>query len=169
MSRINTEPKTASEAAHNPQDFEPFEYGTAPRGGWAKLTPELFVSDLSVSQRFWTEMLGFQVAYRRPGFLYLERPEGCQIMLCERSAKWETGEMEPPYGRGVLLQVFVDSISQPLEAIRATGQALYLEPREVWRRMGDYEGGKHEFAVQDPDGYLVLMAADLGRRALSSS
>jgi catechol 2,3-dioxygenase-like lactoylglutathione lyase family enzyme len=63
------------------------ELGRPPRTGWAKLTPELIVSDIAVSLAFWCDRLGFAIAYQRPeqGFAYLERPEGAQIMLCERS------------------------------------------------------------------------------------
>lgn len=148
---------------------EPFDYGTAPQGGWAKLTPELLVSDLAASRAFWIDVLGFGVAYQRPGFVYLERPDGAQIMLCDRSAKWETAELEPPFGRGVIIQAFVDDIAPELQRLQDRAHPLYAQPREVWRRLGDREGGKREFVVQDPDGYLVLMAADLGERPIRSS
>ena len=38
--------------------------------------------------------------------------------------------------------------------------------REVWRRYGDIEGGRREIFVLDPDGYLVMLARDLGTRPL---
>lgn len=37
-----------------------------PLSGWARLVPELLVQDIDASLRFWTEMLGFEIAYRRP-------------------------------------------------------------------------------------------------------
>jgi hypothetical protein len=43
---------------------------------------------------------------------------------------------------------------------------LHAGPREVWRRYGDREGGKQEIFVLDPNGYLVMMAQDLGERPL---
>jgi catechol 2,3-dioxygenase-like lactoylglutathione lyase family enzyme len=143
-----------------------FDYGAPPRGGWAKLVPELLVNDLAASRDFWTQVLGFEIAYQRPGFAYLERREGCQIMLCERSPKWETAPLEAPFGRGVLLQVFVDRVDDVLSKLLAVGHPLYVEPRDTWRRWGDREGGKREIVVQDPDGYLVMLAEDLGERPL---
>jgi len=64
---------------------------------FAKLVSELLVEDLCESLYFWGEALGFEIAYQRPKdkFAYLERPEGAQIMLCERSeGRWETAPME---------------------------------------------------------------------------
>jgi catechol 2,3-dioxygenase-like lactoylglutathione lyase family enzyme len=74
----------------------PVDYGKPPATGWSRLVPELLVSDIAASLAFWTELLGFVVAYQRPAekFAYLERPEGAQIMLSERSGVWETGAME---------------------------------------------------------------------------
>ena len=44
-----------------------------PENGFAPLVPELDVFDLAASLRFWRDVLGFRVAYRRPenGFAYL--------------------------------------------------------------------------------------------------
>lgn len=142
------------------------EYGAPPRSGWAKLVCELLVEDLAVSRAFWEQVLGFEVAYQRPEqmFVYLERPDGAQVMLCQRSGNWETGVLERPYGRGVMFQVYVDDLRSITSALDLSGRALYAGPREVWRRWGDREGGKREIVVQDPDGYLVMLAQDLGER-----
>lgn len=146
------------------------EYGAPPKMGWARLVPEILVADLQASSCFWRDMLGFEIAYQRPeqGFLYLERPEGAQIMLCRRSGSWEMDVLERPYGRGVMFQVFVDSLSETMSRLSEAGWPLHSGPREVWRRYGDREGGKREIFVQDPDGYLVMIAEDLGERTLPS-
>jgi catechol 2,3-dioxygenase-like lactoylglutathione lyase family enzyme len=80
------------------------DYGRPPKGGFARLVPELLVDAIAVSLRFWREALGFEIAYQRPeqSFAYLERPEGAQIMLCQRSGRRETDELLVPYGRGVM-------------------------------------------------------------------
>jgi catechol 2,3-dioxygenase-like lactoylglutathione lyase family enzyme len=142
------------------------DYGAPPRSGWARLVCELLVEDLAVSRAFWEGVLGFEVAYQRPeqAFVYLERPDGAQIMLCRRSGAWETAPLERPFGRGVMFQVYVDGLQDILDALTRNGCALYAGPREVWRRWGDREGGKREIVVQDPDGYLVMLAQDLGER-----
>ena len=144
------------------------ECGSPPKTGWAKLVPELLVSDVVASLAFWRDRLGFAVAYQRPeqSFVYLERPEGAQIMLRQRDGKWETAPLNPPYGRGVMLQVYVTSI-EPIElSLRAADWPLYAGPRDVWRKVGDRQAGQREIFVKDPDGYLTMVAHDLGERPL---
>lgn len=142
--------------------------GAPPRTGWAKLVPELLVSELAPSLAFWRDQLGFEIAYQRAeeGFVYLERPEGAQIMLHARSGVWETGPLDPPFGRGVMFQIYVERLDKVLSALEAAGWPLHAGPREVWRRHGDREGGQREVFVLDPDGYLLMIAETLGHRPL---
>lgn len=144
------------------------DYGAPPRTGWAKMVPELLVQRLEPSLKFWRGLIGFDVAYQRPeqGFVYLERLEGAQLMLCERSGHWETGPLEPPFGRGVMLQVYLKELQPVLDRIIAADWPVHTGLREVWRRHGDREGGQREFFVQDPDGYLVMIAQPVGHRPL---
>jgi catechol 2,3-dioxygenase-like lactoylglutathione lyase family enzyme len=144
------------------------EYGAPPTSGWAKLVCELLVDDIAASLSFWTKTLGFNIAYQRPeqGFAYLERPGGAQIMLCQRSGIWETAALEKPFGRGVMFQIAVDDLSTLLTSLAAADWPLYAGPREVWRRHGDREGGQKEIFVQDPNGYLVMIAQRVGERPL---
>jgi len=139
--------------------------GSAPKDGWAALVPELGVSDIQKSMSFWCGLLGFNVAYDRPAarFAYLVRGR-LQVMLCERNGRWETAEMHRPFGRGINLQMTVESIAPILAALEVAGWALHEEPNEAWYRIGDHEGGQREFLVQDPDGYLLRFAEDLGTR-----
>lgn len=150
-------------------DCASLDYGAPPRSGWAKLVCELLVEDLAVSRAFWEDVLGFRVAYQRPeqGFVYLERAEGGQIMLCQRSGAWETGNLQRPYGRGVMFQVYVERLADIVASLARAGCIPYAGPREVWRRWGDRDGGKREIVVQDPDGYLVMLAEDLGERPIA--
>ena len=143
--------------------------GGLPKSGWAKVAPELLVSDLETSLTFWRDVLGFEIAYQRPApaFVYLEHPEGHQIMLCRRHGGWETGSLERPFGRGVMFQLYFESIEPALAAVSARGWPIYHELREVWRCAGDQETGQREFFLQDPDGYLVMVAQNLGERPIS--
>ena len=141
--------------------------GAPPRTGWARLAPELIVDDLTVSRRFWCDLLTFEVAYARPDFVYLERAEGAQIMLCGRDAKMETGALEKPFGRGVLLQVYVDDVATVARTLADAGWPLHAPLRDVWRQWGDREGGQRELWVQDPDGYLIMVAQHIGERAVA--
>ena len=139
-----------------------------PLTGWARLAPELLVTDLAASLAFWSGLLGFRRAYAREGFVYLERSEGAQIMLCERDGTFETGPLLRPFGQGVMFQVYVDDLARDqLPRSPPRSGALYAPLREVWRRSGDREGGQHELFVQDPDGYLIMVAQHIGERALS--
>ncbi len=142
--------------------------GAPPRSGWARLVPELLVTDLAASLAFWRDLLGFRVAYARDGFVYLERPEGAQIMLCERDGSFETGPMERPFGRGAMFQVYVEGLAEIASALSAGGWPLYTPLRDVWRRWGNREGGQREFLVQDPDGYLIMVAEHIGERPLAN-
>jgi catechol 2,3-dioxygenase-like lactoylglutathione lyase family enzyme len=139
--------------------------GRLPDGGFATLTPELEVDDLDASLRFWCGLLGFAVAYDRPAarFAYLARG-AAQVMLCERNGRWETGALERPYGRGVNFQIMVPRLDPILAALAAARWPLFEAPREAWYRTGPVEGGQREFLVQDPDGYLVRLAENLGQR-----
>ena len=125
------------------------DYGRLPKGGFAKLVPELLVEDLHESLVFWREALGFEIAYQRPEekFAYLERP----------------------YGRGVMFQIYIDSIDPTIERLKELRVSIYGGPREVWRRYGDREGGKREVFVLDPSGYLIMLAEDLGERPLTDN
>jgi len=141
--------------------------GAPPRSGWPRLMVELLVRDLAASLAFWRDILGFGIAYQRwdEGFVYLEHDDGAQVMLCRRNGSWETGLLEPPYGRGVMLQVYVKALDPLLAALQTAEWPLHTQLREVWRRVGPLESGQREVFVQDPDGYLLMLAEEIGVRA----
>jgi catechol 2,3-dioxygenase-like lactoylglutathione lyase family enzyme len=135
---------------------------------WRPLVPELIVSDLQVSLRFWCDLLGFRVLYDRPaeGFAYLER-ERAEVMLetlGERS--WTVADLERPFGRGINLQIETTSLEPMLEGLAKAQWPLYRQPEERWYRSGASEAGQRQFLVQDPDGYLLRFAQSLGARRI---
>src|SRR5205085_11131108 len=142
-----------------------------PKTGWAKMVTELHVNDLNASLAFWNGIIGFSIAYSRQeeNFVYLEHPEGQQIMLCQRHGRFETGPMQPPLGQGAMFQIYFQNINSVLANLIAQNWSIYLGPREVWRKTGDRESGQHEVFVQDPDGYLLMLAQNIGERVLSES
>ena len=87
-------------------------------------------------------------------------------MLCQRHGRFETGPLDFPLGRGAMLQMYFGSIEPVLSALEVRKWPIYLGPREVWRRTGDYESGQREVFVQDPDGYLLMVAENIGSRPL---
>lgn len=150
--------------AHEPE-------GAPPRSDWARMVAELHVNDLAASLEFWQGVLGFGTAFTRPEekFAYLEHPEGHQIMLCQRHGRFETGPLHYPLGQGAMFQLYFRQIDPVLAALKVRNWPVYLGPREVWRRTGDGESGQREVFVQDPDGYLLMIAETIGRRPLAQA
>jgi catechol 2,3-dioxygenase-like lactoylglutathione lyase family enzyme len=133
-----------------------------------RLVPELYVSDIDRSRRFYTGVLGFAVLYDRPEehFAYLVR-EGAALMLeqpADPGRTWLAGPLEPPYGRGVNFQIEVGDLGPLHAAVLAAQAPLLLPLEERWYRRGDAQVGQRQFVVQDPDGYLLRFCQDLGSR-----
>lgn len=131
---------------------------------WSKLVPELTVSEFAGSIRFYTDVLGFEVMFSRPGFVYMEF-EGSQFMLEEfHSDGWNVAGLEKPYGRGVNFQIECSDAHGLRRRLSDSGHTLYREVEDVWRETGDIVTGSREFLVRDPDGYLLRFSEHLGER-----
>ncbi len=134
---------------------------------WAGLVPELLVTDLAASLRFWCGLCGFAVAFDRPedGFAYLDRG-GVQVMLEEMARPgrhWVTAAVERPFGRGINFQITVDDVAPVLAALAAADWPLYLGREEKSYRVGSGVARVQQFLVQDPDGYLLRFSQPLRR------
>ena len=134
------------------------------------LVPELLVSNLQASLKFWVGLLDFFVLYDRPeeNFAYL-RLGASDVMLEQPQAKqrsWITAPLEKPYGRGIKFQIENADWSAQLGKLGKQTWSLYLEPEDKWYRVGDEEVGQRQFLVQDPDGYLLRLCQPIGRRKL---
>jgi catechol 2,3-dioxygenase-like lactoylglutathione lyase family enzyme len=131
------------------------------------LIPELSVKDFLVSLDFYTEVLGFSVLYQRPeeGFAFLTLG-GIQLMIDQIGVgrTWQTALFEYPLGRGINFQITVENITPILENLRHRQIQLLMEVEERWYRKDNIEVGNRQFLVQDPDGYLLRFAEDLGQR-----
>ena len=137
----------------------------------AALVPELLVSRLDASLAFWCGLCGFGVAYQRPEdrFAYLDRA-GAQVMLEERlvpGRHWVTGALEPPFGRGINMQITVGDVAPVLDALQRAAWPLFMDVEEAWYRAGAQETGVRQFLVQDPDGYLLRFSQGLGLRLVT--
>lgn len=135
---------------------------------WAALMAEMMVNDYPRSLAFWTNVLGFTPAFTRTAqkLACLVHPDGAQVMIYERDGDWETGPLEPPFGRGAVIQVYVTDATAAAARITAATHPFYVPLRDKWRDWGDRMGGQREFLVQDPDGYLVMVAQRIGERPL---
>ncbi|MEO0960922.1 MAG: VOC family protein [Pseudomonadota bacterium] len=133
------------------------------------LVPELTVSQYAASLAFYRDLLGFSVRYERrdEGFGFLELG-AAQLMLDEadkgRTFAVDGAALEKPFGRGVNFQIEVEAVSPMLERLTQAGVALYLPLEDKWYRAGDMERGNRQFAVADPDGYLLRFFESLGER-----
>lgn len=123
--------------------------------------------DLERSLAFYTELLGFEVAFARPEarFAYLQLGEA-QLMFDQyaEGQGWQTGPLEPPLGRGINLQIEVERLDTLLERLEAAAYPLFVPPEENWYRQDDELHGSREFLVRDPDGYLLRFSEYLGTK-----
>jgi len=135
------------------------------------LVPELYVSDIAKTRVFYVDLLGFKVLYERPEdkFMYMER--GNARMMFEElgvGRNWITGELEPPWGRGINFQIEVENVDELYAKVQGAappvGGKLFLPLEEKWYRKDDVHVGNKQFIVQDLDGYLLQFFEDLGQR-----
>ncbi|MCP1996455.1 VOC family protein [Flavobacterium sp. HSC-61S13] len=139
---------------------------------WAKMVPELIVTDISRSLSFWCDLIGFTVSYDRPEekFAYLNL-QGAQIMLeqfNEHDRDWETAPLEAPFGRGINFQIEVPDIQLIIERLNQVNWPLFIPIEERWYVADEVELGQLQFLVKDPDGYLLRLIEDLGERPKST-
>ena len=138
---------------------------------WSVLVPEMLVHDLARSRAFYLDRLGFTERFGRPedGFLYIEMGRA-QIMLealpDDPAEAWVTGDLAPPLGRGLNLQIEVADVRAIHDRLIAADVALFRPLRRSWYREGAHENGQDEFLVQDPDGYLLRFVQHVGTRSV---
>ena len=132
------------------------------------VVPELDVANLTLSLRFYTDVLGFKCRFERPAeqFAYLTR--GPVHLMLEQAdgagRRFRTAPLEHPYGRGINLQIEVSDVDLLHAQARNAGATIYVSLEERWYLQGDQEVGIRQFVVIDPDGYLLRFCSSLGRR-----
>ncbi len=135
-----------------------------------QLIPELSVTNFKRSLHFYTKVLGFDISYQREeeGFAFLVLGEA-QMMIDQIGIgrDWKTSELKYPLGRGINFQIKVENLDTLLGNIRKEGLSLFLVTEEKWYRKGNKEVGNRQFLIQDPDGYLLRLAENLGERSLT--
>lgn len=132
------------------------------------LVPELDVADLGAALKIYVDVFGFRVLAERreEGFVYLDL-EGAHLML-EAAAgpgrRFRTAPLEPPYGRGVNLQIRAPDLEGLYDRVSRSGLAVIIPMEERWYRQGVIDRGNRQFVVADLDGYLLRFFSDLGVR-----
>lgn len=134
------------------------------------LVPELLVSDVDESVRFWSGLCGFTVRYARPEERFAYLTLGAAHVMLEQAGigrNWVTGPLDHPLGRGINFQITVPDVEAIATALVAAEVDLFMEIETKWYRTGDAEAGVRQFLVADPDGYLLRFQSSLGRRAVA--
>ncbi len=121
-----------------------------------KLTPNLIVRDVVKSVAFYRDELGFTQAMSVPEappyvFAAMQR-DGVEIFLNDRQAAIEelpefAGQ---PIGGSLTLYIEIDGVDALYESLRS--RARIVHP------LKDQFYGMREFAVSDPDGYVLTLA-----------
>jgi len=135
------------------------------------LVPEFICADLTRSVGFYCDVLGFRVLYDRPAerFAYLGL-DGAEIMLeqpLDRRRLYPQTELAYPYGRGMNLEIRVADVTVIVGAVVAAGLALYLPVEDRWYDRAEDRIAVRQFAVQDPDGYLLRLSQVLDVQPLT--
>jgi catechol 2,3-dioxygenase-like lactoylglutathione lyase family enzyme len=121
------------------------------------MVPELSVSNINMSKKFYIDILGFIVEYEREedkfAFISLD---GIQFMLDEgANGSWSTGTTEFPFGRGINFQIFVKDIEKIILRLRDHNIKIFKELFVSEYRINLERRVFKEILVQDPDGYLL--------------
>lgn len=128
--------------------------------------PALTVTDLEASPAFCLAA-GFRIRFRRasPEFAHIEPGQAHVMLEQHHPGSWKTAELRPPYGRGLNLQIEVESVDRIRSRFAAGGIPLFEAPAEAWYETAPgTQEGQIELLAQDPDGYLMRFAQVLGTR-----
>ena len=133
-------------------------HSTNPTSEFLKVTPNLVVDDIEASTAFYRDVLGFSIVTTVPeqapfAFVWLRR-EGVEVFLNDANG---VGELDPALaararGGSFTMYVLVTGVDD-LYAQVARG-AKVVEPIHT------QPYGMREFIVEDPDGYLITLAAE---------
>lgn len=140
-----------------------------------KLVPELSVSNLERSRHFYLNVLGFQVEFERPEdrFIYMSFC-GVALMIEEdrkragTSALWIVEPLDYPRGRGLNLSIDCPNAMDLVARLTSAGIPLRKPIEDNWYRNNAILHGERNFLVQDPDGYLLRFAENLGEKPVNT-
>jgi catechol 2,3-dioxygenase-like lactoylglutathione lyase family enzyme len=128
---------------------------------------ELWCNDFQESLRFYTETLGFAIGQHKDGSTHAYLTLGpSQIMISnfEQDGTWETGPFEKPLGRGINFSFFVDDTQSIYDEVMSKGVKPFVDLYTIWYWRPDCMANHKEFAVLDPDGYMLRFSQHIGSR-----
>lgn len=120
------------------------------------IIPELSVSSIIESKKFYIDILGFHLEYERvkDKFAFLSYGEA-QIMIEEINGHWNTGELQYPLGRGINFQIDTDDVDKIVYNLKQNNIKLFRGIMESKYVCNCEVIVDKEILVQDPDGYLL--------------
>lgn len=121
-----------------------------------KLIPELTVSDINTTKKFYTEVLGFKIEYERikDKFAFLSLGEA-QLMIEQINDNWTVGELKYPFGNGINLQIEIDNLDSFVKKVQAKNIILFKDIFTSYYQCDNVCYMEKEVLIQDPDGYLL--------------
>jgi lactoylglutathione lyase len=127
---------------------------TASAVNFISATPNLLVADVSASLMFYRDVLGFELVRSVPDeapfiFVWLKRG-GVELFLNDVKTASDSIKLDLRAGGTSTLYVDVSDVKSLLDQL--TGHAKVVMP------LTDQFYGMREFAILDPDGYLVTFA-----------
>ena len=130
---------------------------TASAVNFISATPNLLVTDVSASLAFYQDVLGFELVRSVPDeapfvFVWLKRG-GVELFLNDVKTASDSIKLDLRAGGTSTLYVDVSDVKALLDQL--TGRAKVVMP------LTDQFYGMREFAILDPDGYLVTFAERL--------
>lgn len=129
------------------------------------LIPELSVSDIGVSKRFYLDTLGFELEYARESdrFAFISMGSA-QMMIEEINGHWSTDVLQPPFGRGINFQIRVDDVLEIADRLKKNNVTLFRDVSVSHYECDGFVIVAKEVLVQDPDGYLLRFSEMTGEQ-----
>ena len=114
-----------------------------------KVTPNLMVQDMNASLEFYQQLLGMERTITVPDqapFVFAAVSAGSAEIFLNKA---DPGA--PPKAGGISMYVEVEGLDQLLARVRQHGWKIAIDLNETFY-------GMREFAVNDPEGYMVIFA-----------
>ena len=119
-----------------------------------RVMPALHVGEMERAVRFYTQQLGFSVAWRSPG------DGGGDNCMLEAGTVAVLLSTSPHLGTP---SQFTGTIYFDVEGIEGLWGTVAPTADVVWP-IADMEYGTREFGIRDPDGYVLAFAEQLANR-----
>lgn len=123
-----------------------------------KIIPNLMVADMEKSLHFYRDVLGFTLAEsvpEKPPFVFTWMKRGDAELFLNQHGAAQPGQPDPlsgrPLGGTMSLYLPLQGIEDLLKTVQSQGVKIAIPIHKEFY-------GMREFAVYDPDGYLLIFA-----------